>query len=94
MNEGGTVHLVISNRRFPTKAIRMWESSSEEERLQIVGDYLHFSGWKDIEIVDLSGSQEQSQGQGQGQAGLGRFLGALIGGGHDPLWVVRGVKRG
>ncbi|KAF2654443.1 hypothetical protein K491DRAFT_679703 [Lophiostoma macrostomum CBS 122681] len=93
MKEGGTVHLVISNRRFPTKAIRMWESASEDDRLQIVGDYLHFSGWKDIEIVDLSGSQGQDS-QDQSQAGVSRFLSALLGRGHDPLWVVRGVKRG
>ena len=37
MNEGGTVHLVISNRCFPTKAVRIWLELDTEERLQLVG---------------------------------------------------------
>ncbi|KAF2710139.1 hypothetical protein K504DRAFT_466566 [Pleomassaria siparia CBS 279.74] len=53
MNEEGHVHLVISNRCFPTKAVARWLKMDEEERLQMVGDYLHFSGWKNIEIVEL-----------------------------------------
>lgn len=86
MNEAGVVHLVVSNRRFPTKAIAMWERASEEERLQIVGDYLHFSGWKNIEIVDLSGSPGGEAPAG----GLSSFLSSLGMRSHDPLWVVRG----
>ncbi|EME88114.1 uncharacterized protein MYCFIDRAFT_121692, partial [Pseudocercospora fijiensis CIRAD86] len=33
----GTVHLTISNRCFPTKAISRWLRVDEEERLQMVG---------------------------------------------------------
>ncbi|KAL9535581.1 hypothetical protein SMMN14_00552 [Sphaerulina musiva] len=51
-NEGGSVHLVISNRCFPTKAIARWLRVDEEERVQMVGDFLHFAGWKGIEIVE------------------------------------------
>jgi len=57
-NDGDSVHLVISNRCFPTKAIKRWLQVGEEERLQMVGDYLHFAGWKDIEIVDLKVERE------------------------------------
>ena len=53
---GAQVHLVISNRCFPTKAISRWLRISEEDRLQMVGDYLHFAGYSDIEIVTLSDS--------------------------------------
>jgi len=74
--KGGSVHLVISNRCFPTKAVGRWLRVGEQEKLLMVGDYLHFSGWKDIEIVTLC----DGKGEG-GWFGLGR---------PDPLWVVRG----
>lgn len=54
MREGGSVHLVISNRCFPTKAVRRWLMVGEKERLEMVGDYLVFAGWKEVEIVELS----------------------------------------
>ena len=52
-NEGGKVHLVISNRCFPTKVVGCWLKIDEEERLEMVGDYLYWSGWKEIEIVTV-----------------------------------------
>lgn len=36
-NEGGTVHLVISNRCFPNKVVRRWMMLSEQARLELVG---------------------------------------------------------
>ena len=82
---GCWVHLVISNRCFPTKAIARWLTISEEERLQMVGDYLWFSGWKDIEIVELSNGREEKPVEGLlGKMGM---MGRV-----DPLWVVRGRK--
>ena len=94
---GGTVHLTISNRCFPTKAISRWLQVDEEERLQMVGDYLFFAGWKRIEIVELSdgrvrGGGGDGGGEGDGeQGGLGAFMKALgmDGARRDPLWVVR-----
>ncbi|KAI6956083.1 hypothetical protein D0869_15035 [Hortaea werneckii] len=99
---GGSVHLTVSNRCFPTKAIARWLQVDEEERLQMVGDYLFFAGWKRIEIVELSdgrvrggddGGGEQQGGGGDG--GLGAFMRALgmDAARRDPLWVVRGVKE-
>ena len=55
MNDGGRVHLVISNRCFPTKAVSRWLKISEEERLEMVGDYLWWSGWREIEILEVVG---------------------------------------
>jgi len=77
MREGGYVHLIISNRCFPTKAVGRWLRVGEQEKLLMVGDYLHFSGWKNVEIVTLC----DGKGEGSGWFGLGR---------PDPLWVVRG----
>lgn len=51
--EGGKVHLAISNRCFPTKVVRRWLNISEQQRLEMVGDYLHWAGWKEIEIVGV-----------------------------------------
>ncbi|KAF2026465.1 hypothetical protein EK21DRAFT_74161 [Setomelanomma holmii] len=91
-NEGGTVHLVISNRCFPNKVVRRWMMLSEKGRLELVGDYLHFSGWKDVEIVDLCARDESGMRVTDDHGTV------LIRSPHlpdhlDPLWVVRGRKR-
>jgi len=52
-NQGGKVHLVISNRCFPTKVVGRWLKIDEDERLDMVGDYLWWAGWRDIEIVTV-----------------------------------------
>ncbi|EON61050.1 hypothetical protein W97_00261 [Coniosporium apollinis CBS 100218] len=84
--EGGSVHLVVSNRCFPTKVVGRWLRISEEERLEMVGDYLWFAGWRGIEIVTVSdGKLEGDEPKG---------LMAWLRGGRDPLWVVRGSKVG
>ena len=51
--EGGRVHLAISNRCFPTKVVGRWLKVREQERLEMVGDYLWWSGWRDVEIVEV-----------------------------------------
>lgn len=98
-NEGGSVHLVISNRCFPTKAIARWLRVDEEERVQMVGDFLHFAGWKGIEIVEVcdgevreekrEGEEGGGGGEGEGLKRLMRLMGRRR---RDPLWVVRGWK--
>lgn len=50
---GGTVHLAISNRCFPTKVVGRWLKVDEQQRLEMVGDYLWWSGWRDVEIVEV-----------------------------------------
>lgn len=85
MKPGGRVHLTISNRCFPTKAIRRWLDISEQSRLEMVGDYLHFAGWKEVEIVELcDGTARLTQEEADA---IGRKAGERY---HvDPLWVVR-----
>jgi hypothetical protein len=89
---GGKVHLTISNRCFPTKAINRWLRISEEERLQMVGDFLHFAGWKDIELVELSSGKDAGQPSSfltQDFRGLMSMMGMNT---RDPLWIVRATK--
>lgn len=87
--EGGSVHLVISNRCFPTKAVGRWLRVGEDERLKMVGDYLWWSGWREVEIVEVCDGR-MKEGAGGGGSGLARLMGMF--GGVDPLWVVRAVK--
>lgn len=98
-NTGGSVHLVISNRCFPTKAIARWLRVDEEERVQMVGDFLHFAGWKGIEIVEVCDGEvrvereEEEGGEGEGEGeGLKRLMRLMGRRRRDPLWVVRGWK--
>ncbi|KAI3317801.1 hypothetical protein HD806DRAFT_357003 [Xylariaceae sp. AK1471] len=92
--QGGRVHLVISNRCFPTKVINRWMRISEEERLLMVSDYLHFAGWKQIEIVELSnGKIKEPAGGGLAQGGLMGLFGGMGIQYRDPLWVVRAVNE-
>lgn len=95
---GGAIHLVISNRCFPTKAVGRWLRVGEQERLNMVGEYLWWSGWRRLEIVELcDGSVEEGEGAGEtgglkgGLSELMRSIG-MEGGRVDPLWVVRGLK--
>ncbi|KEF63693.1 uncharacterized protein A1O9_01671 [Exophiala aquamarina CBS 119918] len=52
-DNGGKVHLIISNRCFPAKVVGRWLKVDEEARLNMVGDYLWWSGWRNIEIQTL-----------------------------------------
>lgn len=94
---GGSVHLAISNRCFPTKAMGRWLRVDEGERLMMVGDYLHFAGWKGIEIVELSDGTVEKEGGGGGEAPQPNSLQGLMGWmgmkARDPLWVVRAVRE-
>ena len=78
LKEGGSTHLIISNRCFPTKVIGRWLQISEDERLQMAADYLWFAGYREIEILTLC------DGTGDG--------GGWFSSRPDPLWVVRGKK--
>lgn len=83
--EGGTVNLVVSNRCFPTKAIGRWLRVGEQERLHMVGDFLWWAGWREVEILTLEGDE----GTGGKGAGVMAWFGTRT---EDPLWVVRARK--
>lgn len=90
---GGTVHLVVSNRCFPTKAINRWLRVDEGERLLMVGDFLHFAGWQNIEIVELSNGRLDEGNESQPAEGLRGMMAWMGMNRRDPLWVVRAVKQ-
>lgn len=91
--EGGKVHLIISNRCFPTKVVGRWLQVGERERLQMVAGYLWWAGWRDVEIVDVVEDGPRSNNAERDVGGVvGRLKGWIGGGGGDPLWVVRGMK--
>ncbi|KAH7355981.1 hypothetical protein BKA66DRAFT_574882 [Pyrenochaeta sp. MPI-SDFR-AT-0127] len=91
-NEGGSIHLVISNRCFPNKVVRRWMMLSERSRLELVGDYLHFAGWQNVEIVDVCARDENGKrvtdDHGTVLVDSPRLPSHL-----DPLWVVRATKH-
>lgn len=98
---GGAVHLVVSNRCFPTKAVAAWLRIDEPARLRMVADYLWWSGWRDVEILDLKEEQGEQEGREDEQGGraakaaLGLMGWLGVGGASsDPLWVVRGRNLG
>jgi hypothetical protein len=78
--KAGTIHLAISNRCFPTKAISLWLRLGESARLELIAQYLHFSGFVEIEVVEVAKGGD-----------VGRWEGDW--GSSDPVWVVRGRKR-
>ena len=57
----------------------------------MVGDYLWWAGWRDVEIVTVCDGRGGNAGAGGGGGGWGRMV-MGVGGGTDPLWVVRGRK--
>ncbi|WPG98295.1 Hypothetical protein R9X50_00108300 [Acrodontium crateriforme] len=91
---GGSVHLAISNRCFPTKAISRWLRVREDERLMMVGDFLHFAGWEQIEIVELSDGtvNDDLQHDSSSQGTLQSLMGLIGMNRRDPIWVVRAKK--
>ncbi|CAA9961264.1 hypothetical protein CFE70_004640 [Pyrenophora teres f. teres 0-1] len=92
--EGGRVHLVISNRCFPNKVVKRWLTLDEQSRLEFVGDYLHFSGWRDVEIVDLCARDDRNGMRVTDDQGTVLVRSSSLPSHLDPLWVVRATKRG
>ncbi|KAI5202775.1 hypothetical protein E4T38_05463 [Aureobasidium subglaciale] len=89
---GGSCQIIVSSRMFPTKATSAWIKRTPEQRLQMVGDYLHFAGWKDIEIVDIKAG-DAANAPAEDQGGLHGFMQMMGMSGSDPLWCVRAFKR-
>jgi SAM-dependent methyltransferase len=54
LRPGGTCILSFSNRCFPTKAVKLWLRSSDEEHVHWVGGLLHLAGFPVPQAFDLS----------------------------------------
>ncbi|KAJ4354957.1 hypothetical protein N0V95_003366 [Ascochyta clinopodiicola] len=72
---------------------KLLEATKEGGRIHLAINYLHFSGWKDVEIVDLCARDEEGRrvtddhGTIVAASKAGRLMGHL-----DPLWIVRATK--
>lgn len=54
LKPGGTFFTSYSNRLFPTKAVAVWRNSSDQQRAQLIGQYLYETGaYDDIQAQQL-----------------------------------------
>ena len=44
LRPGGVFIVSFSNRCFPTKAVRVWRSTSDEDHIELVASYMHHAG--------------------------------------------------
>ncbi len=54
LEPGGRVAIAMSHRCFPTKAILAFRALPPQERVRVVGVYLHAAGYVDVDFVDRS----------------------------------------
>ena len=54
LKPGGRVAIAMSHRCFPTKAILAFRALPPQERVRVVGVYLHAAGYVDVDFVDRS----------------------------------------
>ncbi len=55
LRPGGSLVITFSNRMFPTKAVRIWQGCSDEQRMTLVKLYLQKAGgFEDIRAEDRS----------------------------------------
>lgn len=81
----GGLHLVVfSSRMFPTKAVKIWRQSSEDERRLLVEDYFAASG--QFESPQRFASKGQPRPKGDKYEGVSAF--------SDPVLAVWAYKRG
>ncbi len=55
LKTGGLLAVIFSNRMFPTKAVRIWQASNDQERTRLVMSYFHYAGnFENITPSDIS----------------------------------------
>lgn len=55
LRPGGVYAVAISHRMFPTKAVAVWQSLSNQDRLRLVASYFNTSGcWGEPQFADRS----------------------------------------
>ena len=54
LREGGSLHVVYSNRMFPTKAVAVWKALDDAGRSQLIASYFrHCGGWGPVRTLDI-----------------------------------------
>ncbi len=55
LKPGGALHVIYSNRMFPTKAVAVWQALDDRRRGMLVRSYFESSGsWEDVAGHDIS----------------------------------------
>ena len=59
LKDAGSLHVVYSNRMFPTKAVAIWKALDDASRGRLIASYFQYSGgWKPLETLDITNRQE------------------------------------
>ena len=59
LREAGSLHVVYSNRMFPTKAVAIWKSLDDPGRARLIASYFQNSGgWAPARTLDIGNRQE------------------------------------
>ena len=60
LKEAGSLHVVYSNRMFPTKAVAIWKALDDASRARLIVSYFQYSGgWGPARTVDIGSRQER-----------------------------------
>ena len=59
LRDGGSFHVVYSNRMFPTKAVAIWKALDDSRRAELIASYFHHSGgWGPSETLDIGSRRD------------------------------------
>ena len=54
LRDAGSLHVVYSNRMFPTKAVAVWKALDDASRAGLIASYFQYSGgWGPTQTVDI-----------------------------------------
>lgn len=84
LKPGGLFLVIFSNRMFPEKATRIWQLSSEQERVELVTGFFRHSGRFDQPEVFVSSGRPRPQDDQYAHLGLP----------SDPVYAVYAERRG
>ena len=61
LKEGARLHVVYSNRMFPTKAVAIWKALDDARRADLIASYFnHAGGWDPPQTQDIGSLREPS----------------------------------
>jgi SAM-dependent methyltransferase len=80
VKKGGSVHVVMTDAWFPSKVIKRFAEIDEYRRCEMVGDYLHYAGWVNVELISLFERDWANDFAIKDADDI------------HPLWVVKGMK--
>ena len=84
LKPGGIFIVIFSNRMFPQKAVKVWKSSSEEERLILVDEFFKATGKFENTSTFISTGKPRPEGDKYAHTGVT----------SDPIYAVYADKKG